>query len=176
MTTFNTTTAALGEGTQTPCVRAFALLKSRRRLDIPSIPIRRLGPTMNSPGAVPRTMRWGGVSQWAHPLSVAQHSLTVLAVREAEGPLNAGERLRELLHDATEFILGWDCIAPLKAQLPEPFRQKRSGAADFADRTLGDRGRPLQEPYLFGRISAKSGYRTLRPVWTPDRRHRPPRI
>ncbi len=38
MTTFNTTaaafTAALGEGTQTPCVRAFALLKSRRRLDI----------------------------------------------------------------------------------------------------------------------------------------------
>ncbi len=68
-------------------------------------------------------MRWGGVSQWAHPLSVAQHSLTVLAVREAEGPLNAGERLRERLHDATEFILGWDCIAPLKAQLPEPFSQ-----------------------------------------------------
>jgi hypothetical protein len=31
--------------------------------------------------------------------------------------------LRELLHDATEFMLGWDCIAPLKAQLGAPFRQ-----------------------------------------------------
>ena len=68
-------------------------------------------------------MRWGGASQWGHPLSVAQHSLTVLAIREGEGPLTAQEGLRELLHDATEFMLGWDCIAPLKAQLGAPFRQ-----------------------------------------------------
>jgi sterol desaturase/sphingolipid hydroxylase (fatty acid hydroxylase superfamily) len=27
------------------------------------------------------------------------------------------------MHDATEFILGWDCSAPLKAQLREPFRE-----------------------------------------------------
>src|SRR5271165_5798777 len=41
----------------------------------------------------------------------------------ADGPLTSREGLRELLHDATEFMLGWDCIAPLKAQLGEPFRQ-----------------------------------------------------
>ncbi|MGO9391786.1 MAG: hypothetical protein ACLP2E_16420, partial [Rhodoblastus sp.] len=48
---------------------------------------------------------------------------TVLAIREAEGPLTTQEALRELLHDAVEFMLGWDCIAPLKAQLGQPFRQ-----------------------------------------------------
>jgi hypothetical protein len=67
-------------------------------------------------------MRWGGASRWEHPLSVAQHSLTVLAIREADGALTPGEALRELLHEATEFMLGWDCITPLKAQLGEPFR------------------------------------------------------
>jgi hypothetical protein len=47
-------------------------------------------------GADARAMRWGGASRWAHPLSVAQHSLTVLAIREAEGLLSAKEGLREL--------------------------------------------------------------------------------
>ena len=47
---------------------------------------------------------------------------TVLTIREADGALTPGEALRELLHDATEFMLGWDCITPLKAQLGEPFR------------------------------------------------------
>src|SRR5208282_3209997 len=47
----------------------------------------------------------------------------VLAIREREGPLTAREALRELLHDATEFMLGWDCIVPLKAQFGEPFRE-----------------------------------------------------
>jgi hypothetical protein len=69
--------------------------------------------------ALSRTMRWGGASRWEHPLSVAQHSLTVLTIREADGALTPGEALRELLHDATEFMLGWDCITPLKAQLGE---------------------------------------------------------
>jgi hypothetical protein len=32
-------------------------------------------------------------------------SLTVLAFREAQGPLSAGEELRELMHDAAEFML-----------------------------------------------------------------------
>ena len=66
-------------------------------------------------------------------LSVAQHSLTVLAIREADGPLTAREALRELLHDATEFMLGWDCITPLKAQLGQPFRvleARLQGAVD----------------------------------------------
>jgi hypothetical protein len=46
----------------------------------------------------------------------------VLTIREADGALTPGEALRELLHDATEFMLGWDCITPLKAQLGKPFR------------------------------------------------------
>jgi 5'-nucleotidase len=45
----------------------------------------------------------------------------VLTIREADGALTPGEALRELLHDATEFMRAWDCITPLKAQLGEPF-------------------------------------------------------
>ena len=102
--------------------RAFVLLKSGRRLDLLN-PDPEAWTDGDLAAGLSRTMRWGGASQRAHPLSVAQHSLTVLAIREAEGPLTAREGLRELLHDATEFMLGWDCIAPLKAQLGEPFRQ-----------------------------------------------------
>jgi hypothetical protein len=48
-----------------------------------------------------RTYRWGGHSSWELPLSVAQHSLSVLAIREqlSPAPLTAIEKLRELLHD-----------------------------------------------------------------------------
>jgi hypothetical protein len=101
--------------------RAFVLLKSRRRLDL-------LNPDPHAwtdddlAAGLSRTMRWSGASKWEHPLSVAQHSLTVLAIREAEGPLTTDQAMRELLHDAPEFMLGWDCITPLKAQLGERFR------------------------------------------------------
>jgi hypothetical protein len=101
--------------------RAFVLLKSRRRLDL-------LNPNPHAwtdedlAAGLARTMRWAGASRWEHPLSVAQHSLTVLAIREADGALTPSEGLRGLLHDAPEFMLGWDCITPLKAQLGEPFR------------------------------------------------------
>jgi hypothetical protein len=84
--------------------RAFVLLKSRRRLDL-------LNPDPHAwtdddiAAGLSRTMRWGGASRWEHPLSVAQHSLTVLTIREADGgALTPGEALRELLHDATEFM------------------------------------------------------------------------
>ena len=117
MTMLDATTAPLGAD-----ARAFVLLKSRRRLDLLN-PDPQAWTDDDLAAGLSRTMRWGGASQWGHPLSVAQHSLTVLAIREAEGPLTAQEGLRELLHDATEFMLGWDCIAPLKAQLGEPFRQ-----------------------------------------------------
>ena len=71
-----------------------------------------------------RTARWGGESAWPLPLSVAQHSLLVLALRRAAAhrPLNPDEELLELLHDAEEGFLGFDCISPLKAVLGEPFR------------------------------------------------------
>ena len=117
MTMIDTSAASFGAD-----ARAFVLLKSGRRLDLLD-PDPQAWTDGDLAAGLSRTMRWGGASQWAHPLSVAQHSLTVLAIREAEGPLTAREGLRELLHDATEFMLGWDCIAPLKAQLGAPFRQ-----------------------------------------------------
>ncbi|ABM33346.1 phosphohydrolase [Paracidovorax citrulli] len=71
-----------------------------------------------------RTARWGGESAWPLPLSVAQHSLLVLELRRAAapGPLSPDEELLEILHDAEEGFLGFDCISPLKAVLGEPFR------------------------------------------------------
>ena len=117
MTMLDTTAASLDAD-----ARAFVLLKSGRRLDLLD-PDPEAWTDGDLAAGLSRTMRWGGASRWARPLSVAQHSLTVLAIREAEGPLTASEGLRELLHDAAEFMLGWDCIAPLKAQLGAPFRQ-----------------------------------------------------
>ena len=63
-----------------------------------------------------RTYRWGGYSAWDLPLSVAQHSLTVLALatRAAGGVLTPGQALRELVHDAVEALMGgWDPVTPL---------------------------------------------------------------
>ncbi|MBC7496790.1 MAG: phosphohydrolase [Sphingomonadaceae bacterium] len=69
-----------------------------------------------------RTHRWGGHSRWPRPLTVAQHSLTVLAVRlQGEPDLAPAACLYELLHDAEEGLLGFDCIAPMKAFLGAPF-------------------------------------------------------
>ena len=67
-----------------------------------------------------RTYRWGGHSVWDLPLSVAQHSLLVLVLRQQmqpHEPLTPGQALREILHDAEElsslceFILcvDWVC-------------------------------------------------------------------
>ncbi len=63
-----------------------------------------------------RTYRWGGHSAWPHPLSVAQHSLLVLALRRARSPSGLSDAVarRELLHDADEGLLGFDPISPLK--------------------------------------------------------------
>jgi hypothetical protein len=71
-----------------------------------------------------RTYRWGGHSRWALPLSVAQHSLLVLVLRQQMQPdrsLAPGEALRELLHDADEGLLGFDPISPLKPHLGDGF-------------------------------------------------------
>ena len=93
-----------------------------------------------------RTFRWGGESTWDWPLSVAQHSLMVLALRRewAETPLTAAEQLAELLHDAEEGFLGFDCISPLKRVLGQPF-------SDVADR-------------LMHAVSLRYGL----PDWTPE--------
>ena len=96
-----------------------------------------------------RTYRWGGESIWPWPLSVAQHSLLVLTLRrqwaqEAGAPLSLALQRAELLHDAEEGFLGFDCISPLKRVLGEPFR------------IVGDR--------LMQAIATR--YRM--PDWTPD--------
>lgn len=67
-----------------------------------------------------RTYRWGGHSVWPLPLSVAQHSLTVLALfkTSSKTPVSKSEALRELLHDADEALIGgFDPISPLKPLL-----------------------------------------------------------
>jgi uncharacterized protein len=58
------------------------------------------------------------------PLPVAQHSLLVLALhrRRFQGASNALVELRELLHDADEGLLGFDCISVVKPFLGEAFR------------------------------------------------------
>lgn len=103
--------------------RAWVRLPSGRRLDL-------INP---DPGAwldsdlalrLARTYRWGGESSWPLPLSVAQHSLMVLALRRqwSDTPLPASDALLELLHDAEEGFLGFDCISPLKDVLGLSFR------------------------------------------------------
>lgn len=103
--------------------RAWVRLPSGRRLDL-------INP---DPGAwldsdlalrLARTYRWGGESSWPLPLSVAQHSLLVLALRRqwSNAPLTPSDALLELLHDAEEGFLGFDCISPLKDVLGLSFR------------------------------------------------------
>lgn len=95
--------------------RAWVRLPSGRRLDL-------LNPTpvdwtdQDLAIGLARTFRWGGHSIWAHPLSVAQHSLLVLALRRQTSPtgLSDPHARRELLHDADEGLLGFDPISPLK--------------------------------------------------------------
>ncbi len=105
--------------------RAWIRLPSGRRLDL-------LAPTPldwtdeDLAIGLSRTFRWGGHSIWPNaPLSVAQHSLAVLALRRARarGPLSHAEERRELLHDAEEGLINFDCISPLKPFLGEGFAQ-----------------------------------------------------
>jgi len=124
--------------------RAWVRLPSGRRLDL-------LSPTpfdwtdADLAIGLARTFRWGGHSAWPEPLSVAQHSLTVLALRRARTRhrLTPAEELRELLHDAEEGLINFDCISPLK-----PF--------------LGERFAELQ-----ARLAAVIAARYRLPAWTP---------
>jgi hypothetical protein len=101
--------------------RAWVRLPSGRRLDL-------LAPTPfdwtdeDLAIGLSRTFRWGGHSVWPAPLSVAQHSLAVLALRRAARP--AATRIglrRELMHDAEEGLTNFDCISPLKPFLGPGF-------------------------------------------------------
>ena len=104
--------------------RAWVLLPSGKRLDL-------LAPDPSGwtdrdlAISLSRTYRWGGHSRWELPLSVAQHSLLVLVMRQkmnALQPLSRSKALRELLHDAEEGFLCFDPISPLKPHLGEDFK------------------------------------------------------
>ncbi len=107
---------------RTAAPRAWVRLPSGRRLDL-------LAPTPfdwtdeDLAIGLSRTFRWGGHSVWpGAPLSVAQHSLAVLALRRAARPApDRHEARRELLHDAEEGLTNFDCISPLKPFLGAGF-------------------------------------------------------
>ncbi len=107
--------------------RAWVRLPSGKRLDL-------LNPTpfdwedADLAIGLARTYRWGGHSAWPLPLSVAQHSLFVLALHRRESGSQAAcgsplSDLRELLHDADEGLLGFDCISVLKPFLGDGFQR-----------------------------------------------------
>jgi len=103
--------------------RAWVRLPSGKRLDL-------LNPTpfdwddRDLALGLARTYRWGGHSAWPMPLSVAQHSLAVLALCRAwaPAPLSPLAELRELLHDADEGLLGFDPLSVIKPFLGQEFR------------------------------------------------------
>src|SRR6059058_5734469 len=97
-----------------PEVRAWVRMPSGKRLDL-------LNPTpfdwddADLALGLARTYRWGGHSAWPLPLSVAQHSISVMLLRRAlsatpQTPLAPSTELRELLHDAEEGLLGFDAV------------------------------------------------------------------
>lgn len=114
--------------------RAWVRMPSGRRLDL-------LDPTpfdwedSDLALGLARTYRWGGHSAWPLPLSVAQHSITVMLLRRSQAlpQLSPILELRELLHDAEEGLMGFDAISVIKPFLGDGFRElaKRLEAAIF---------------------------------------------
>lgn len=111
--------------------RAWMRLPSGKRLDLMS-PNPQNWTHSDLSTRLSRTYRWGGESCWPFPLSVAQHSLLVLELRRRESiePLHAINEMQELLHDAEEAFLGFDCISPLKHALGDVFKSIESRLGD----------------------------------------------
>ena len=126
--------------------RAFILLRSGRKLDLLN-PEPMAWTDDDLATGLSRTYRWGGHSRCPLPLSVAQHSLLVLAIHEdASGsPLSYPQKLRELLHDAEEALLGgFDPVTPLRPHLGPGFAA------------------------LTARLTAAVACRYQLPAWTPE--------
>jgi hypothetical protein len=103
--------------------RAWVRLSSGRRLNLIA-PKSTDWTDLDLAVGLSRTYRWGGHSVWDLPLSVTQHSLLVLVLRQQmqpHQPLTPEEALRELLHDADEGLLGFDPVSPLKPHLGPEF-------------------------------------------------------
>ena len=102
---------------------AWMLLPSGRQLDL-LIPHPCAWTDRDLALRLSRTYRWCSDTRWANPLSVAQHSLTVLHLRQAAAaqPLTSAEQLRELLHDAEEALINHDVPTPLEPLLGDGYR------------------------------------------------------
>jgi len=106
-----------------PATRAWVRMPSGRRLDL-------LDPTpfdwddSDLALGLARTYRWGGHSAWPLPLSVAQHSITVMLLSRTQFPTQLAPllQLRELLHDAEEGLMGFDAISVIKPFLGQGFQ------------------------------------------------------
>jgi len=69
-----------------------------------------------------RVARWNGQTSGAHIYSVAQHCLLVEALARARVPrLDRGRRLKVLLHDAPEYVIG-DMISPFKVVIGDAYK------------------------------------------------------
>lgn len=159
-------------------MRAWVRMPSGKRLDL-------LDPTpfdwddSDLALGLARTYRWGGHSAWPRPLSVAQHSITVMLLRRAAsaGPLSPMDELRELLHDAEEGLVGFDCLSPVKPFLGERFHQltqrlqdavflrygiARWSPADYALHKRADRLAAASEAVHVAGWSAEEVRRTLK--------------
>jgi len=126
--------------------RAFVLFKSGRKINLLD-PDPQAWTEEDLAMGLSRTNRWAGHSRWPLPLSVAQHSLTVLTLAELmakDQPLTAREKLREILHDGTEGLAGFDPLHPLKLHLGPGFAE------------------------LDGRLQAAIDLRYKLPAWTED--------
>jgi uncharacterized protein len=88
-------------------LRAWVLLKSGRRINLLEPAITDWDHDDLALGLA-RTYRWGGHSAWELPLSVAQHSLTVLALRRIMEPQLSG----------AEAPTGKCCTTPRKVSCP----------------------------------------------------------
>jgi 5'-deoxynucleotidase YfbR-like HD superfamily hydrolase len=99
-----------------PAPRAWQRMLSGRRLDL-------LDPSPldveieDIAHGLARVARWNGQTIGAHAFSVAQHSLVVEEIcRKLAPDWDKKRRLRALLHDAPEYVIG-DMISPFKAAL-----------------------------------------------------------
>ena len=98
-----------------PSARAWVRLASGRRIDL-------LNPSPldfedeDIAIGLSRTPRWGGHSVWDWPMSVAQHSILVLEIAKAKSRKGLADRLQlaVLLHDASEGLMAFDPISPVK--------------------------------------------------------------
>jgi len=105
--------------------RAYIRLQSGRKLDLLD-PHPAAWTDADLAVCLSRTYRWGGHSIWDLPLSVAQHSLLVLVLRQQmqpHEPLTPSQALRE--------------NRPRRRQLAPPRQTKRPGQPDGIDLQAG---------------------------------------